>query len=1160
MNVESFDPNSIGDRAELDWNPLARFVLQSFIAMSFTLFPCGVHAVDGNIINHGIDVILLIDVSGSMSKQDGSIVQGYQKGSWDGSDQDRIRWDAVKLLLDLLDADDRILIKRFNHQCPAATSGPLMIPQVFPDGTPLSLQNDFSQGFIPCDVQSRTELGSIINRFNVRLNNRPRPRDAIPRHDDGWTLDQGGTNIIDSLISLKDAIQNAQARSSKREIRIILLTDGCDQNIDQYVKNSDLPGPDPSYRPEMDSEAIKGKIRFLLTPARIPVYTFGLNLKAAVTDDFNHKKILTSVIQEGSLIEVQTPHYQRTKSRSFLQEISTLTRGEFLEVSAASQLLPRYVSLIRDLKGLWHKKELINAGDPHASRELSIPIVSLISDFRYLAFVKDDDTGRTRPPMTVGGEWRRTGKRISGVPDPWLWRGKNKWLEIGNLPDQDAGAYSLWYGGQSKAGILTGGPFSHLDDEIRWVVPLKVDEKGIVETTQFKRVLEDFSWPPAGTLNKFYRHERVKASLAARSNLLRAADFDWELTSSSPKVELHPTSEPPHAVRFLFDAGAIVPAEWSSTTSVQTQEWRLTATGKSTGGVLDGFKRNLPSWRYEVQNELPIRFREVDANLNLSLKNRSRSITIEASFPEAIELIPMRAIFTPPAFEVGGLAKSVSFDRFEIYQIVDQQERKLAWQIQGSIAAVQFQLMRGRARLELRLKRDDDQSSHDGIPKDTEFVKGKFVVEPEATDLAKITKLSCDVALSFDRPKIGYFESADRKRTVDHLDIYPKAAQTERCSIFLSPVEDTGNGTELFLDLRPIDLADGPEPLSNREFRLLDPQGNEIPRVESKWKLKYEKNPVEIILETNVLSDRPAESQINAKLAATGPRFTLGELSLRWTFKPREVTLAVDGTQGIPELEPGQTAIFSLQGKIEGGSDCKIRVADEIRTNGLRFVNQDTTLIDADFSCPITDFDHIIVAGGGATKDPAELQINIPPDTRPGIYQSTLSFETSGIISLGDGKTSVNTAIQMRDELRLNLIVDRLIVEWKETLETKTWKRATERGGSLRIPVNPWLGSKETLQLRVRTERGATLKDEFCPRLQPSYLLLTDVLRPAAESLTVKKIDTDSTGNKPQWEIQFPKLNNRDPKLPFVGTLKLDRNGKLQKQLRLEFKLFDRNS
>ena len=328
-----------------------------------------------SVTSRGIDVILLIDVSGSMADKDGQLKSNNRpKEDWNGSDPDRMRWDAVKLLVDLLDSRDRVLIRRFNEECPARfepVSDESRIPQFFPDGSRfVDAAQDFPAKFTRCgDKQEWDALISRIGQFNKRLK---KPTERTNPNDDGWTLDQGGTNIIAALESLEKAVADEPSRKK----RVILLTDGCDNDIDSYVIDPDVDSP------KINSKLAQ-KISFLKA-ANISVFTVGLKLDNLDNERIplvnGKRKMQRSYVKVGNQYErkdVEVPHFQQAKARALLKGISELTGGEE----------PIVATLFTSLKGCGKKLKRLTQGQLFQS---PFPMQSMIFACWHLSLLRNE--------------------------------------------------------------------------------------------------------------------------------------------------------------------------------------------------------------------------------------------------------------------------------------------------------------------------------------------------------------------------------------------------------------------------------------------------------------------------------------------------------------------------------------------------------------------------------------------------------------------------------------------------------------------------------------------------------------------------------------------------------------------------------------------------
>ena len=296
----------------------------------------------------GIDLVVLVDVSGSM---------GRQSNGNPASDPERIRWDAVKLLLDLFGPADRIMIQRFNESCPAGFEG---IPEKDRKAYKKALEDNWFPnrdiGF-PGVLQQLTDtnrpaIAASIDEFN--------------RTDDNLStgeryLDYGGTKIVGALMSAAVRIKNA---SAVRTPQVVLLTDGLD---DDYRDGRFRDG-------ELETALAEFK------DGRIPVHIVGLNLQSMGQD-------------------------QSRLARDLLTNISHLSGGHFFEVENSERLTEEFVNLIRQIKGYWVDEiEYLPARDGTSKLATSLVINGVI-DLGILSYEKPANPvnrkDSIRPPRKV---------------------------------------------------------------------------------------------------------------------------------------------------------------------------------------------------------------------------------------------------------------------------------------------------------------------------------------------------------------------------------------------------------------------------------------------------------------------------------------------------------------------------------------------------------------------------------------------------------------------------------------------------------------------------------------------------------------------------------------------------------------------------------------
>jgi hypothetical protein len=248
----------------------------------------------------GLDVVLLVDVSKSMFTAN----RDFNNPAADlpnGSDPQRLRWNAVQLVLNLLSAEDQVLIVPFNDQAPAQFGG-----QWIPGGV---WQQLVGMGDRRGDY--REALRRIVENF-------------IPP-DVGWppfpNIDIGGTAILQALTKGAE-LSGATNPRMQRRLVAVLLTDGCES--------------DPELVRVLDNDANDVNLRAYLKPwieraagRMTPVYTIGLGTEESVKN--------------------------KTLNIEYLRRIANLTGGHFTWIQKNDQIIDAFRDLIWQLKGCWIK-------------------------------------------------------------------------------------------------------------------------------------------------------------------------------------------------------------------------------------------------------------------------------------------------------------------------------------------------------------------------------------------------------------------------------------------------------------------------------------------------------------------------------------------------------------------------------------------------------------------------------------------------------------------------------------------------------------------------------------------------------------------------------------------------------------------------------------
>ena len=180
----------------------------------------------GSAPSAGLDLILLVDVSASMSQQP-------NPGEPRPNDPDLKRWTAVQLVLNLLTFNDRVAVIPFNDVVPATIR--------FTNGTATYILDPLGEKLVAAQVARSSLLPSIAGFLSNR----------------GYQ-DYGGTAIFGSLRKASE-ILSKDAPEGRRRV-VILLTDGADSMVGRVdpraYQNLVSPGPKndyPNLRAELSS-------------------------------------------------------------------------------------------------------------------------------------------------------------------------------------------------------------------------------------------------------------------------------------------------------------------------------------------------------------------------------------------------------------------------------------------------------------------------------------------------------------------------------------------------------------------------------------------------------------------------------------------------------------------------------------------------------------------------------------------------------------------------------------------------------------------------------------------------------------------------------------------------------------------------------------------
>ena len=284
----------------------------------------------------GIDLILLVDVSGSMASVPGTTY---------GNDREHIRWDAVLLATNLLTAEDRVVIFPFNGTVPAVHSGAkdVFIPGKMPE---------FFHKARSHEVEAiREQVRTFVH------GNQPNQGIVIKNGIKEWNGDEGGTAILMAVERARNLLKQDRPDGPGRHRFVILLTDGVElagtekphgleflRDLSQPLRNLSGFEDKPEFKQWLD------KVSVDLSESDASIYTIGLG---------------------------------NNSDLPLLQQIARSTNGSNQYVSNNGALIDTFRNLIWQLKGSWTKTLTILPASPSRGED---DLLDEIRDVGVLAY------------------------------------------------------------------------------------------------------------------------------------------------------------------------------------------------------------------------------------------------------------------------------------------------------------------------------------------------------------------------------------------------------------------------------------------------------------------------------------------------------------------------------------------------------------------------------------------------------------------------------------------------------------------------------------------------------------------------------------------------------------------------------------------------------
>lgn len=584
---------------------------------------------------HGLDLLVLVDVSGSMSYR--HLERQDKEPVPQGSDPERIRWDAVKLMADLLTPDDRMLVQRFTDESPPrytdeATGQPISFfdPKY---ERPLRPADDFLPRLIPMLGDQRADLQRRIASFNTTAD---------------WyrSLDLGGTRLIHALTV---AAGRAGTPAPGRKMHVVLLTDGLDNEYEEGKYRTD--------------EELRAALGFFTGDAPgaepIPVHTIGLGLfagaakKAPASQPEAAKKTPpeTKKMPPGKPEKKDPPQAAAAPpaappgrdAERFLLRIAALTKGNYYQADTNRDLIGIFFALIRDLKGAWSEEIDFAPSRAGEVRPIApLPVKGIVS-FGAMVFETDTKTANprcTRPPAKP-------------MKSEWLGLDQAKAPEAVHYTGKDRSVYDYFYYGKDSNEETAKSPFADLPPAARIALSLHGETlpQHLILMHRTQNPLFSMTRPEQGA--KFYRHQSLEVRVAmAESDFFRPEQFEV-----SADVLRAGQSVGGESSAVLLQAGLAPVAgtrEFSGLLSLRKLPQgdaaidyftlRVTVKGKTQeGNSLAGFQLNLVPRVIAVENTLVLG--DV-ASIELTESQPRASIPLATAYP-VLEPLKLTARFEP---------------------------------------------------------------------------------------------------------------------------------------------------------------------------------------------------------------------------------------------------------------------------------------------------------------------------------------------------------------------------------------------------------------------------------------------------------------------------------------------------------------------------------
>jgi hypothetical protein len=962
-------------------------------------------AQDRDVRGGGIDLVLLVDVSRSNWE--------FEAAKRNGSDPDRVRWDAVKLVLDLLSPSDRVMVQRFNNESP---------PTVINPGTDDASRDAAQKKKTYLDALEQYKFFKPDDEFEGRLQfltkaNREklqrkafvfnRRDDAFPNVDQEGVMDFAGTKIVQALQVVG---RRLKTQPVGRQTHVILLTDGLDEDFDEKNYGSE--------------SVLRRSLSFFSNEdRRIPIHTLGLNLKAEG--------------KEGAI-----------KARTLLRSISHITGGEFKEAATSEQLIPFFLEFMRKLKGYWLEDLVYQPGGEQTvvtPRMVVNGIIDLgIMSYEVISGQADKKYSTDPPQKPVSLEWLGLREHNYDAPSKQAPRSGKPSARSDGGAVRDSIYHFFYFGPPAIGGELGRSPFAQYENPV--TLQMQVNKSSDTQhLVLLKGTAELFRLISPAPEAAFQRTQ----SMAVRVAMTDSQHFKPESFQVFAKIarlghmddpgaakqfELQPESAPPgnqnaagdHETDFVVRVPLTeLPFEGPDKELYEVAVW---IEGKSKPDIqqnhaLSGNRRDLSSRSFVVENKLVL---NPIANVELTQDKLVAMIPVSTSLSDVVDKLELGFQFLPPTRMVNGKPERLADSLFKV---------------QPANGKLVLQNGKGVIRIELPADKVPEQ----GIP----YAPGRVVLSAPVGIPMTPANPSATVSLRLNLSKVLL-------TGVPTLLVNPQ--QSEAMKVSLAPNEPELGDVDLTVTLEPVE-PNRPGAKFTAEELWVFKQGEAVKSQTIKTKLG---EPFFV----KVQAANKLAGKYKYRIRIESDR--IDPVSAEFSMDIEAPRIVTDRKEATVHLSAGKTARFELNAWITNalpGRTEKIYVKDAVSGQRVSFFQDNDTggrqmaVRCSDQLTPVELQNVVAPTDRAAKQKMLTFSVDIPADIPYGHYWRDFDLVGNDVVS---------------ERFRINIIVDGLEVDFlgkdTETGEDKFEKKSSEQFiYSYHKPT--------VRKLRVRTGRALPLKE-----------------------------------------------------------------------------------